>query len=322
MNPTTMRLVFPAVAILLLILVLVPAILRGQGVVGGTGSGDKARSLVSGGLKRTFLLHVPPGLDRSQPTPLVIVLHGGGGTGSKVARLTRFSDEADREGFIVVYPDAINNHWNDGRNVARFRSQRENIDDVGFIATLIDRLAGQLNIDTSRVYVSGMSNGAMMSYRLACDLSAKIAAAAPVAGSMAEDLPDSCPPGKPVPLLAINGTEDPLVPYEGGGVGQLAKRGVVIPVAKSIDFWVARDQCSKTPVVTDLPYRDPNDGIKVRRTEYSGGREGSEVILYTVEGGGHTWPGGAERPERFGRRSEDFSATEVIWEFFKRHTRS
>ena len=316
-----MRLAFLGVAVLLLVLIVLPTLLRAQGVLGRLAPGDKSGSIVSGGLKRTFLLHIPSHFDTRRTWPLVIVLHGGGGAGKRIARLTGFSRVADREGFVVVYPDAINNHWNDGRNVERFRSHREKIDDVGFFSALIDRLGSQLKIAPKRVYATGISNGAMMCYRLACDLSDRIAAVAPVAGSMAEDLPDSCPPGRPVPVMAINGTADPFVPYTGGGVGLLAKRGSVIPVEKTIQFWVARDACSGNAEVSELPKRDPNDGMKITRTIYGGGREGSEVILYTIEGGGHTWPGGAERPERFGRRSDDIDATEAIWEFFTRHAR-
>jgi len=315
------RLIFAGVAVTLIAIWLIPAIARAQGL-NVKAPGDYARVLVHRDLKRTFLLHVPPQYQPDTSLPLVIVLHGGGGEGSKVARLTRFSALADREGFCVVYPNGINHHWNDGRNVRNFRAQRENVDDVGFLSALIDRLHRYLNVDLSRIYVTGISNGGMMCNRLACDLSDRIAAIAPVASAMAEDLPDSCVPGLPISVLAINGTEDPLVPWGGGGVGLLAKRGRVLSVPKTINFWVTHNRCDPKPVITFLPDKDPDDSMRVRREDYTGGKDGAEVILYAVEGGGHTWPGGAERPERFGRRSDDFSATEVIWEFFKRHERS
>jgi len=315
------RVLFVAGAVLLLAIWLIPTMARAQGL-NVKGPGDYRRSLVYGGLKRTFLLHVPPQFNSDTLLPLVFVLHGGGGEGPKVARLTGFSRLADREGLVVVYPDGINNHWNDGRNVMRFRAQRENVDDVGFVAALIERCAKQAKVDTTRVYAAGISNGGMMCYRLACDLPDKLAAVAAVSAAMAEDLPDSCPPGKPISVLAINGTEDPLVPWQGGGVGLLAKRGRVLSVPQTIDFWVRRNHCDPVPTVTALPDKDPNDGLTVRREYHGNGQDGAEVILYAVEGGGHTWPGGAERPAQFGRRSDDIAATQTIWEFFKRHSRT
>ena len=314
------RVIFAVVAVTLIAVWLIPTIVRAQGL-NVKASGDYARVLVHKDLKRTFLLHVPPQYKPDTSLPLIIVLHGGGGEATKVARLTRFSALADREGFLVVYPDGINHHWNDGRNVQRFRAQRENVDDVGFLSALIDRLHRYLNVDRSRVYVTGISNGGMMCNRLACDLSDRIAAVAPVAAAMAEDLPDSCSPARPISVLAINGTEDPLVPWQGGGVGLLAKRGVVISVPKTIAFWVARNHCAPKPKVVTLPKKDPDDSMLVRQETYGGGADGTEVILYAVEGGGHTWPGGAERPGKFGRRSDDFNASAIIWEFFKRHSR-
>jgi polyhydroxybutyrate depolymerase len=315
------RLVFLAVAFVLVLMFVIPAILSAQGVGVIRRAGDYSRSLLSEGRKRTFLLHIPRGWDRSKPMPLVIVLHGGGGTGRKVAALTRFKQVADRYGFVAAFPDGINGHWNDGRNVPNFKSHRENIDDVGFIRLLIERLAQQLNLDSTRVYVTGMSNGAMMCLRLGCDLSDRLAAIAPVCGAVPVDLPESCPQGRPLSVLAINGTEDPFVPWEGGGVGLLNKRGSVLSVSASIRFWVERNGCAPEPEETRLPQKDPKQGITTVRDVFTGGRDQTEVIAYRVEGGGHTWPGGSERTARFGKQSRDFDATETIWQFFKRHHR-
>jgi polyhydroxybutyrate depolymerase len=314
------RLIFAGVTVALVAVWLIPTIARAQGL-NVRAPGDYYRSALYGGLRRTFLLHVPPQFAPGASLPMVFVLHGGGGEGKRVARLTGFSRLADREGFIVVYPDGINHHWNDGRNVQNFRAQRENVDDAGFISSLIDRFVKYLNVDSTRVYATGISNGGMMCNRLAGDRSDRFAAIAPVASAMAEDLPDSCSPGLPISVLAINGTEDPLVPWQGGGVGLLTKNGRVLSVPKTIGFWVAHDHCDPKPTVTTLPKKDSEDGMLVRREVYGHGKDGTEVVLYAVEGGGHTWPGGAERPEKFGRRSDDFNATEVIWEFFKHHKR-
>jgi polyhydroxybutyrate depolymerase len=315
------RLVFLAVAVVLLLTFLVPAVLSAQGLGAIRRAGDYSRSLLSGGMKRTFMLHVPRGWEKQQPVPLVLVLHGGGGNGQRVAALTQFSAVANQQGFVVAYPDGINGHWNDGRKVQNFRAQRENIDDVEFIRALISRLVQQLNLDSTRVYVTGMSNGAMMCYRLGCELPDKLAAIAPVCGAAPEDLPDSCPDGSPIPVLATNGTRDPFVPWQGGGVGLLTKRGRVLSVPASIQFWVKRNLSVAPAVITELPDKDPDDGISVRREVYAAGHHGAEVVFYAVEGGGHTWPGGSERSTRFGRQSMDFNASEAIWEFFRRHSR-
>jgi polyhydroxybutyrate depolymerase len=308
-----------AVALLLFVLVNVA---RGQGRVKEAKPGtDQPRSIVYGGLNRTFLLHVPKGFEKTKRWPLVFVLHGGGGDGSRVARLTGFSAKADSAGFVVCYPDAVNHHWNDGRQVRRFKAQREGIDDVGFMSALVDRFRADLNVDTGMVCATGISNGGMMCHRLACDLAERFAAIAPVAAAMPEPLAQSARPARPVPVLAINGTQDPLVPYEGGGVGLHHKRGEVVSVRKTIAFWVEADSCGPKPELTEIPDVDPHDGIEVTRERYSGGRDSSEVILYRVEGGGHTWPSGARRVARFGKTARDIDATEVIWEFFARHAR-
>jgi polyhydroxybutyrate depolymerase len=220
----------------------------------------------------------------------------------------------------VAYPDGVNRHWNDGRGVGRFRAQREDVDDVGFLTALADTLAGQLGLDPARAYATGVSNGAMMCYRLALEASERFCAIAPVAGAMPESLGQRQGPKRPVSVLAVNGTLDPLVPWQGGGVGLRAKRGRVMSVPASVEFWARANGCSTGDTVW-LEDDDPGDGIRVWRENRPGGREGSEVVLYGVEGGGHTWPGGEGRPRAFGRRARDFEATSVIWEFFSRHHR-
>ena len=283
---------------------------------------DYSSSIFSGGLQRTYSVHISSSYDKTQPTPLLIVLHGGGGTGQGMTKLTDFNAIADRENFIVVYPDGFENHWNDGRGVQRYRAQLQNVDDVGFISSLIDHLSGELNIDAKMIYVTGISNGAMMSHRLGCELSQKIAAIAPVAGNMPIDMASICTPSRPVSVLIINGTEDPLVPWTGGDVhfGQI-KLGQVLSVADTVKFWVMNDKCTSSPLVEQLPYKDPSDGTIVRKETYGGCEDGAEVVLYAVEGGGHTWPNGLQYlPESIiGRTSRDFDASEVIWQFFKEH---
>jgi polyhydroxybutyrate depolymerase len=170
-----------------------------------------------------------------------------------------------------------------------------------------------------------MSNGAIMSYRLACELSDKIAAIAPVAGNIPQNILMKCSPSRPVSVLAINGTKDPLVPFNGGDVtgpfGQ-KKLGKVLSVQESVRFWVKYNNCSATPVVTYEPNRDTEDGTLVRKEAYTNGRNDTEVVLLIIENGGHTWPGGYQYLGKgiVGKTSYDINADEIIWKFFEQHS--
>lgn len=291
---------------------------------------DQRTSLIHDNLKRTFNIHTPSFFDKSVHLPLVIALHGRGGNGESMILLTfkGFNKLADKDGFIVVYPDGIELNWNDGRmdEEANDRAHRKNIDDVGFISALIDYMIRDYNTDPKRVYITGISNGAIMSYRLACELSQKITAIAPVDGNIPNMLVHECLPSRPVSVLAINNKNDPLVPFEGGeiyGHFHRIKLGKVLSVNESVGFWVKQDNCSGTPVVTEEPDRDPNDGTRVTKMQYTSGIDGTEVILYVVEGGGHTWPGGFQYLPAWiiGKTSRDIDANEVIWAFFQRHSK-
>lgn len=284
------------------------------------------RSIIFAGLERTYRIHMPPSYDKSTPLPLLIALHGGGGTGENMEELTLggFNRLSDKEGFVAVYPDGIEKHWNDGRENVSYRAHQEKIDDVGFISALIDHLAKQSNIDTKRVYATGISNGAIMSFRLGCELSEKIAAIASVAGSMPEKLPTRCLPSRSISALIISNTEDPLVPWGGGEIRfGLRRFGRVLSIPETVKFWSTHDQCSSSPLITWEPDKDPKDGTRVRKESYNQCRESSEVLLYAIEGGGHTWPGGHQYlPEWIiGKTSRDIDANEVIWDFFKKHGR-
>ncbi|MGQ9677911.1 MAG: extracellular catalytic domain type 1 short-chain-length polyhydroxyalkanoate depolymerase [bacterium] len=274
-------------------------------------------SIVHQGRNRTFLLHIPKKVEGRKDLPVVFVLHGGGGTPKSVASLTGFSKLAAEEGFVVVYPQAVNRHWNDGRQVRQFLSHREKVDDVGFIELLIDTLVVELNVDSTRIYAVGISNGGMMCHRLGIELSHRLAAFASVAASLPENLMDK-KPKMPIAVLMINGTADPVVPFEGGGVGLFAQRGRVVSVAKAVEFWVNMNGCNIMPIETTLV----SDGdLPVRKTVYRNGRFGTEVELLTFAGGGHTWPGGRQRPSFLGQKSDAINATKVIWEFLSRHQR-
>jgi polyhydroxybutyrate depolymerase len=279
-------------------------------------------SILIKGLQRSYLIHTPVSYDKSRQWPLVIVLHGGGSEARTMAPMTDFNSLADKEGFIIVYPEGYEHHWNDGRGDPGIKAQAENIDDVLFISSIIDHLMQNLNIDKKMVYATGISNGAMMSNRLGCELSDKIAAIAPVAGNIPQKTASTWSPSRAISVLIINGTEDPIVPYNGGEVSFLSlKTGKVISVADTVKFWVSKDGCPVTPKTEQLPHLNTNDSTSTVIESYPGCRDGAEVVLYKVIGGGHTWPGGLQyMPDKIiGKTSRDFSATDTIWQFFKLH---
>lgn len=285
---------------------------------------ENTESLRVDGVTRTYNIHVPDIYTGSVPVPMVIALHGGGGSSKKMANLTGFNAISDTYGFIVVYPNGIENRWNDGRMLKEYTTQKDTIDDVNFISKLIDQICEQYTIDKTRIYVTGISNGAMMSCRLACELSEKIAAIAMVVGAMPEQIADTCEPASPLSVLLIAGTDDPLVPFEGGKIASGRKNkkyGGVKSMYDTVRFWVQHNGCSETPHVAWLPDTDPDDGCRVRKEVYLYGENGTEVVFYCIEGGGHTWPGGFQYAavRIIGKTCYDFDASETIWNFFNEH---
>lgn len=313
---------FP-VYLLSMIFILIPSSCSKQNVDNNAGT-NLTGSMMYNGLKRTYHIHVPANYNENTSTPLVFALHGGGGTGKRMDRFTGLSRLSDMHGFIAAYPDAVEKHWNDGRGVNKYRSHRENVDDVGFISDLIDAISKDYTIDHKRVYVTGASNGAMMSFRLACELTDKITAIAPVIGSLGENISKKCNPSRPIPVLIIGGTDDPLVPWEGGHVHLFRKKlGIVLSIQDTARFWAIHNECSQEPNVSWEPDTSPDDGTRIRKTVYNKCRHGAEVLLYEIQGGGHTWPKGPQYlPEWIiGVTSQDMDGTEVIWKFFERFQR-
>ena len=289
-----------------------------QRALRGEKHGDLSRSIKVADLTRTYLIHVPPNIS-SRSIPLVLVFHGGGSTPEGMSRYTRFDDLADKNGFIVVYPEGTKRQWNDGRLAA------PKVDDVAFVRAILDEIEKNYTVDTHRIYATGISNGAIFSQRLACEMSGTLAAIAPVAGTMPTVYSPSCKPAAPISVLMVHGTDDPLVPYNGGmiRVGSLGIGGNVWSAADTINYWKEHDHCSSQPKRNSAPDADPTDGTTISEDEYAGCRDGTSVLLYTVNGGGHTWPGGFQYlPESFiGKTSKDMDATEVIWRFFASHPR-
>lgn len=274
---------------------------------------EQRRTMEVGGSRRSYLLYVPPSHRADRPLPLVLVFHGAGGRGRGMARHTGFTRLAEREGFAVVYPDGLDRRWNDGRGTGGSQ------DDVGFVRALLDSLERELGVDRRRIYATGISNGAMFSHRLACDLPGVLAAIAPVAGALPAALAERCAGAAPVAVVAFQGTADAFVPYDGGGV--VRGRGTVLGAGASAAFWARLNGCGG-PHETGPPSDSVTDGTRLRRESWAGCREDRSVVLYTILGGGHTWPGGGDGTRRIGRASREIDATRAIWDFFQRHPRT
>lgn len=283
------------------------------------------RKMQAGGLERSYYLHLPTRHESAGTLPVVFVLHGGGrGDGDEVARWTGYRELADRENFIAVYPNGVHAQWNDGRikNLRRGKNNAD-VDDVGFISALIDLMVSDFKGDPRKIYVTGLSNGGMMALRLGCEISEKLAAIAPVIANMPENLYGKCRPEKKLPVLLMNGTDDPLIPWNGGAVGFFGKRrGKVVSTEKTLQFWKVHNGCF-SGVVKWLPDRDRKDKSRVRLTTWENSDRDCEVVLYRIEGGGHTFPGSGvpDRPLLLGRKNNDIDGPEVIWSFFRKHSR-
>jgi len=283
-------------------------------------SGDMEMTLEIDEIERKYFVHIPEGYNSEELFPLVFVLHGGGGNAERIGKFTGFTQLSDKEKFIVVYPLGYDKHWNDGRTDVKSKAHQENINDILFFDEMISALTLLFKIDIKRIYVTGISNGAMMSFRIACELSDKITAIAAVAGSIPEDIIGNCSPAAQVSVLVINGVEDELVPFDGGQVKVFNKtRGKVIPTLETIEKWVLHNKCPVKPTAMFEIDTDKNDGTKILVQEYENKDTGVAVVLYRVEGGGHTWPGAKQYlPEYFiGKTNHDINATQVIWDFFK-----
>ena len=276
------------------------------------------------GRTRSYRLHLPPRI--SETRALVMVLHGGGGTGRQMERHSGFSKLADEQGFVVVYPEGVDKSWNDGRGDSISTAHRENLDDVGFLSELAEHLLERYQLDPRRVYVTGISNGGFMSHRLGAQAAHRFAAIAPVVGGLPQAWAATARPALPVSVMILQGTADPLVPYHGGfvQVGR-QKRGQMVSTLEAVAHWVHWNGClEEAPEIEPVPDRDPKDGCRVERRIYSGGRSRSVVELWHIEGGGHTWPGASQYlPKRaIGPVCRDFDASQEIWEFFQRHPRT
>lgn len=280
-------------------------------------AGSISRRIDVQGQPRTYALYVPASVSESKPAPLVIALHGGLGQGHSMAALSGFSQLADREGFLVAYPDGLRRRWRDGRTMPKGMVADE-ADDVGFIAALIDDAAKLHAVDPKRVFATGISNGAIFSHYLALKLSERIAAIAPVAGGIATEVAGDFHPASPVSVLIINGRDDPLVPYDGGAVSK--SHGSIVSTERAAQLWLAADGLHGDPKARSVAAKKAGDCGEQWRS-WSGGKNASAVTVVALAGGGHTWPGGAQYLPQVivGAVCPELDASRTIWDFFKQH---
>jgi polyhydroxybutyrate depolymerase len=283
--------------------------------------GDSDYSLTLDGMPGDFVVHIPPGYDRKTPAALVVVLHGGSESIAQMETQTGMSDEADRKGFVVVYPHSLGPDWHAGTFCCAGAGGGDPDIDVRFVKAVIAAVEQALAIDPRRIYATGFSAGAVLIYRLGAELSDTLAAIAPVGGAIGgrygPDQPlDVIPaPSQPVSVIVFHGKQDSYVPYAGGqGSNRFSGPTVWLSVADAMTFWAQHDHCGATPKT--LVSANGN----IVQTSYSGCTSGASVVFYTVVDGDHTWPGGQPGVvPNVAPATHDISATDLMWSFFALH---
>lgn len=266
---------------------------------------QKREEMIVDGMKRAFVSYVPEA-PAAYKMPVVISLHGGFASPKGQFRLADFRPIADREKIIIICP-ASKHMWHDGAN-------NHGIDDVKFIDMLISYITKTYHADASRVYITGISNGGFMTSRLACQLQKRIAAIAVVAATL--DQNEGYDITAPMPVIYMHGTKDPIVSFGGGKMfgRQIFSHDEVIKK------WIAMDHCDPSPIITNTP-DDANDGTTIVKAEYGNRENGLKVVSYTINNGGHTWPGGWQFAPKFiiGKTTQNLNACAAIWDFFKNY---
>ena len=285
----------------------------------------------SGNFNREYFIHVPSTYRKDLAAAVVLVFHGGGGNAQQIATFSGFNTLSEENGFLAIYPQAIDKHWNDGRESEKFREHDKKVNDVAWIDALITELKTTYSVDNKRIYAVGISNGGIFSQRLAIELSHHFAAVASLTAQIAEPLVGA-QPTNPISVLIMNGTMDPFVPYEGGEVTptlfpkfsemlRKPSRGKVISTDATIEFWLRHNAIETTGHLIKFPDHDTTDGSTVEQTEWLNKFIGVSVMLYRIIGGGHTWPGARQYllVRTVGTTNQDIKGSEEIWEFFSNH---
>ena len=270
-------------------------------------AGNHPRSAVVQGRTRTWVLHVPPGIEKSQPTPVLYALHGRFGTGANTQQVYGFDAFAAAKRWVVIYPDGYSQSWNDGRNATP--AAVDGIDDLAFFDAIDRDLRTLMTVDDRRVFACGMSNGAFMSARLGSERANRFAAIGCVGGEFASALVPTFAPAVPVSVALVHGTADTLVIYTGSSS--------TLGADDHAALWRTRDGISTTTNVA-LPDLDPGDGCTVELSNGTGGLAGTAVVRYRIVGGGHTWPGRVGTLD-IGNLCRDIDATQVLVDFFTAH---
>jgi len=282
------------------------------------------------GATRTYRLYKPksktqpPAKATQSPRPLLLVLHGGDGSGSGMEALTlgQFNRIADKFGVFVAYPDGVGRSWNDNRTDMNTQGVKADVNDVDFLRTLVARISAQHQINAKRIYVTGISTGGFMAFRLAGEAADTITAIAPVAASLPVELARECRPPRMISIAMINGTDDPMMPWLGGDIKVLGtRRGQVLSTQESFEHWAKFGDCA---IPTTHMQRDkvPEDGTSLVRHVARECKNNSEIRLYEMLGGGHTWPSGHPYlgQRTIGRVSRELNASEEIWNFLSRYS--
>jgi polyhydroxybutyrate depolymerase len=286
-----------------------------------TARADEALTVTHQGIARSALLHQTAAA--TSPAPLVIALQGLGQSIEQLRNALKLDPVADREGFAVLYPDAVEHRWSYGRPIIQPMPTvgGETVDDVGFIRLLTDDLISRKIADPARVYVTGMSRGGLMAFTLACALADRIAATAPLITGMTQPQRDDCRPVPPVPVMVLAGTNDGTQPYD----GWLFPTGRLLSVPETMEYWRVLHGCSQQDRKL-LPHRDREDRTRVVLVEWSNCNAGVRLRLYRVNGGGHQLPSlGAiadiQSEQRWGLRNRDIETAEEVWTYVKGYRR-
>ena len=319
-------------------------------VTSGVRAQETKEKVTVSDVDRTYLVRLPRGYDAKRKYPVVILLHGMNQDTDDMERLTRFAELADKDGIIAVYPSALHGRWNVGvrppvqeqpmRSPGRGRrggggypggggggypgggqsggqgrndeARSEPADDVDFLNQMLDQMQLKFSVDQARIYVTGLSEGGLMAMKAGCSMADRIAAIAPVGAAMPKTM--ICLPSRPLPVVMINGTSDPVVPYGGGTEHNLHLP--VISVEDSAKSWAKMAHCADKPNQSKLPSHEKG-GMETKVETYDGCQQGAQVVSYSVKGAGNTWPGGEqyEVEKEVGKTSPDPNANETIWNF-------
>lgn len=270
--------------------------------------------------ERSYVLHIPDAFDGTQAAPLVVFLHGGGGNAESAQNFTNFNEISEEYGFLMAYPQAgfksaVDSYvWADGRGLA---PDKLGIDDVGFINKLVEQLIEEYKINENKIYLCGFSNGSFLTQRIAFEANSKFAAIGTLGGTMNEIYFENENPGRAIPMVYVFGTEDPLVPYEGGYVSDNSNFEPVVGTEDAVSFWENNNGCQTALNPVELPNTNAIDNSTVTVFEYTDcDCKNSQVKFYRINGGGHTWPGVPLSIQNLGEVNLDIEASRVLWEFF------